>query len=79
MVDKTEIQKLVEAFRKNLQQIKETSTPEAIIRQEYVDHFWELLGRDIHNKQHKISAQKDVLIEASIITVDTLKKTRLHF
>jgi hypothetical protein len=73
MADKAEIRKLVEAFRRNLQQLKEVNVSEAVIRQEYIDHFWELLGWDIHNRQHRTPAQKDVLIEANVSTIEDEK------
>jgi len=65
MANKAKIRKLVEAFRKNLHQLKDSDVPEADIRQDYINHFWELLGWDIRNKQHKPPAQKDVIVERS--------------
>jgi type I restriction-modification system DNA methylase subunit len=70
MADKVQIRKLAEAFRRNLHQLKEADVPEAVIRQEYIDHFWELLGWDIHNHKHRPPAQKDVIIESSISTIE---------
>ncbi len=67
-MSKTEIRKLVEAFRTNWHQLKESDVPEADIRQDYINHFWELLGWDIRNKEHKSPAQKDVIVERSFST-----------
>jgi len=64
-MSKAQIRKLAEAFRRNWHQLKEADVPEADIRQDYINHFWELLGWDIRNKEHKAPSQKDVIVERS--------------
>lgn len=61
---------LVEGFRVNLRSLRDEQTPEAVIRQEYIDPFWMLLGWDVANSAHRSSAEKDVVIEATVGTVE---------
>jgi type I restriction-modification system DNA methylase subunit len=61
---------LVEGFRINLRGLRDEQTPEAVIRQEYIDPFWTLLGWDVANSAHRSSAEKDVVIEATVGTVE---------
>jgi hypothetical protein len=65
-----EMNKLVEGFRVNLQSLRDEQTPEAVIRQEYIDPFWTLLGWDVANNAHRSSAEKDVIIESTVGTVE---------
>ena len=65
-----ETNKLVEGFRVNLQSLRDEQTPEAVIRQEYIDAFWTLLGWDVANNAHRSSAEKDVIIESTVGTVE---------
>ena len=62
--------KLVEGFRINLRSLRDEQTPEAVIRQEYIDAFWTLLGWDVANNSHRSSAEKDVIIESTVGTVE---------
>lgn len=70
-----DIHSLVEGFRANLRNLSDEHTPEAVIRQEYVDTFWKLLGWDVSNDAHRSLAEKDVVIEA---TVGTLEGERIR-
>ena len=65
-----QIKSLVEGFRANLRSLFDEQTSEAVIRQEYIDPFWTLLGWDVANTAHRSSAEKDVLIEATIGTIE---------
>ena len=65
---------LVDGFRNNLKSLKDNQTPEAVIRQEYIDEFWKLLGWDVNNSKHRSLAEKDVVIEAIIGTVENQKE-----
>lgn len=68
-----QIRHLVDGFRINIANLKDSRTPEAVIRQEYIDAFWKILGWDVSNKAHRSLAQKDVVIEAPIGTVEAEK------
>ncbi|MCK4821258.1 type I restriction enzyme HsdR N-terminal domain-containing protein, partial [bacterium] len=70
-----EIHFLVEGFRANLRNLRDEHTPEAVIRQEYIDTFWKLLRWDVANDTHRSLAEKDVVIEA---TVGTLEGERMR-
>jgi predicted type IV restriction endonuclease len=61
---------LVAGFRAHLADLRDPQTSEAVVRQEYIDPFWEALGWDIANKAHRSPAEKDVLIEAPVGTID---------
>ena len=61
---------LVEGFRINLRSLRDEQTPEAVIRQEYINQFWTLLEWDVDNSAHRSSAEKDVVIEATVGTVE---------
>ncbi len=65
-----DIRALVEGFRKNLRNLQEERTAEAVIRQEYIDPFWKALDWDVHNTTHRSTAEKDVVVEAPIGTVE---------
>jgi hypothetical protein len=65
-----EMNKLVEGFRVNLRNLRDEQTPEAVIRQEYIDPFWTLLGWDVANNAHRSSAEKDVIIESTVGTIE---------
>jgi len=47
MQDVSQVRKLVQAFRENHKALKDEATPEAVIRQEYIDTLWNLLGWDV--------------------------------
>ncbi|RKY09029.1 MAG: hypothetical protein DRP66_03225 [Planctomycetota bacterium] len=64
------LRRLVNGFRENLKNLKDDQTPEAVIRQEYIDEFWKLLGWDVNNAAHRSLAQKDVVIEATVGTIE---------
>ena len=64
------ITKLVSGFRENLTALRDPQTSEAVIRQEYIDPFWVALGWDVANKDHRSHAEKDVLIEAPVGTIE---------
>ena len=61
---------LVAGFRANLTALRDPQTSEAVVRQEYIDPFWRELGWDVANKDHRSYAEKDVLIEASVGTIE---------
>ena len=65
-----DIHSLVEGFRANLRNLRDEHTPEAVIRQEYIDTFWKLLGWDVANDTHRSLAEKDVVIEAMVGTLE---------
>jgi hypothetical protein len=65
-----QIRGLVQAFRENHKALKDEGAPEAVIRQEYIDAFWGLLGWDVPNRQHRSLAEKDVVVEANVGTVE---------
>jgi hypothetical protein len=64
------VRKLVEGFRANLSALRDPQTVEAVVRSEYIDPFWEALGWDVANRQHRNPAEKDVLIEAPVGTIE---------
>jgi len=70
-----DIHSLVEGFRANLRNLRDEHTPEAVIRQEYIDTFWKLLRWDVANDAHRSLAEKDVVLEA---TVGTLEGERMR-
>ncbi len=61
---------LVAGFRANLAALRDPQTSEAVIRQEYIDPFWLALGWDMANESHRSHAEKDVLIEAPVGTIE---------
>jgi len=67
---KAELKLLIEGFRENLRSLYDENTPEAVIRQEYIDPFWTLLGWDVANKAHRSLAEKDVVIEATVGSIE---------
>ena len=70
MQDMSQVRKLVQAFRENHKALKDEGTPEAVIRQEYIDSLWKLLGWDVSNQAHRSLAEKDVVVEANVGTVE---------
>jgi len=72
------IAELVAGFRENLSDLRNPQTSEAVVRQEYIDPFWKALGWDVANDQHRSYAEKDVLIEAPVDTIegDRVRKRR---
>ncbi len=70
MQDMSQVRKLVQAFRENHKALKDQGTAEAVIRQEYIDSLWKLLGWDVNNQAHRSLAEKDVVVEANVGTVE---------
>jgi hypothetical protein len=70
MPDLTQIRRLVQAFRENHRALRDQGTPEAVIREEYINELWRLLGWDVTNRQHRSLAEKDVVVEANVGTVE---------
>ncbi len=64
------ITELVSGFRANLTDLRAPQTSEAVVRQEYIDPFWKALGWDVANDEHRSYAEKDVLIEAPVGTIE---------
>jgi type I restriction-modification system DNA methylase subunit len=64
------IRDLVSGFRANLGGLRDAQTSEAVVRQEYIDPFWKALGWDVDNATHCSHAEKDVLVEAPIGTIE---------
>jgi hypothetical protein len=65
-----QIKSLVEGFRTNFHSLRGEGIPEAVIRQEYIDQFWIALGWDVANHAHRSAAEKDVVIETTLDTVE---------
>jgi type I site-specific restriction endonuclease len=70
MQDTSHVRELVQGFRENHKALKDENTSEAVIRGEYIDRFWMLLGWDVHNRKHRSLAEKDVVVEANIGTIE---------
>ena len=68
--DVKSIADLVAGFRANLTALRDPQTTEAVVRQEYIDPFWKALGWDMANEDHRSHAEKDVLIEAPMGTIE---------
>jgi len=68
--DARSIADLVAGFRQNLGDLRDPQTSEAAVRQEYIDPFWKALGWDVANDEHRSHAEKDVLVEAPLSTVE---------
>ncbi len=66
----SEIASLVVGFRTNLSSLCDEQVSEAVVRQEYIDPFWKALGWDVANSRHRSAAEKDVVIERTIETVE---------
>jgi len=64
------IRELAQGFRENHRAFRDENTAEAVIRHEYIDRFWILLGWDVHNRKHRSLAEKDVVVEANIGTIE---------
>lgn len=62
--------RLVDAYRSRLRELRSNATSEAVIRQEFLDPFWEALGWDVRNRANKAAGEKDVLIEAGVDTIE---------
>src|SRR5258706_13089481 len=65
-----EVDALVQGFRANLHGLHDSQTLEAVVRQEYIDPFWNALGWDVANRVHASHAEKDVVIEAPVMTLE---------
>jgi len=65
-----QIKSLIQGFRANLPSFRDEQTPEAVVRQEYIDPFWQLLDWDVANSAHRSAAEKDVVIEATVGTIE---------
>lgn len=68
--DLSAIQTLVQGFRANLAQLRDPQTSEAVVRQEFIDPFWSALGWDVTNRAHRTAAEKDVVVEPTIGTLE---------
>lgn len=64
------IRTLVDAFRDRAAELRGPQKTEAEIRSEFIDPFWNALGWDIRNRAHKSDAEKDVVIEAHVGTIE---------
>jgi type I restriction-modification system DNA methylase subunit len=64
------VAELVSGFRANLAALRDPEASEAVVRSEYVDPFWKALGWDVANSAHRSHAEKDVLIEAPVGTIE---------
>jgi hypothetical protein len=73
---KTQIETLVDFFRKNIHQIKTASFNEAQARQQLIDPLFEALGWDVRNKQQRPPYMQEVLPEGRVKTsvAKTLKE-----
>ena len=65
-----QLKSLVEGFRANLRSLHEPANSRSGHRQEYIDPFWKLLEWDVANTAHRSHAEKDVLIEAPVATIE---------
>jgi type I restriction-modification system DNA methylase subunit len=65
-----QIASLVNAYRERGRAFRESPTAEATLRQEFLDPFFEALGWDIANRTHRSPAEKDVVVEAPVTTID---------
>ena len=75
MPDQTEqnldsVRNLVEGYRENLSSWQDDGVLEMVIRQEFLDPLWMALGWDVANHAHRSSAEKDVVIEAPVSTIE---------
>ncbi|MCK4911290.1 MAG: hypothetical protein KAR83_06595, partial [Thermodesulfovibrionales bacterium] len=66
MSDTTEIKRLVENFREQIESYKKGKYNETQLRREYLDPFFAALGWDIENKDGYAEAYKDVVHEDAI-------------
>jgi hypothetical protein len=64
----------VEGFRANLSKLRDVNIQELVVRQEYIDPFWQALGWDVDNTGQLAPDEKDVIIEAHVGTVEGEKK-----
>ncbi len=64
------IRRLVAGFSENILALRDPQTSEAVIRNEYIDPFWQALGWDLSNTAHRSAAEKDVVIEAHVATIE---------
>lgn len=67
------IARLVSGFREHVVALREPQTSEAVVRQEYIDPFWIALGWDVANREHRSPAEKDIVIEAPVATLEAEK------
>ncbi len=76
---KSRVAALVERFRENLDVYKAGSYNETQVRVEFIDHFFEALGWDIHNKNGHAEQYKDVVHEESLKVGGSLKAPDYSF
>lgn len=69
-VSMASIKKLVNGFREHILALRAPQTLEATIRHEYIDPFWIALGWDVSNRALRSHAEKDVVIEAPVGTIE---------
>jgi hypothetical protein len=62
----TDLIRLVELFRENLQAYQSDEFNEAALRLQFIDPLFELLGWDVYNRQGYAEAYKDVVPEDSL-------------
>jgi hypothetical protein len=62
--------RLVDSYRARIRELRGPATSEAVIRQEFLDPFWQALGWDVGNRAGKPAGEKDVLIEAGVGTIE---------
>lgn len=70
MPDSALVERLVGAFRRNLDDLLSPSGTEATLRLEYLDDFWRALDWDVGNRQRKPHAERDVIAEPIVGTVE---------
>lgn len=63
-----EIKKLVEHFQKDYSYFKSDGYNETLLRSEFLDPMFELLGWDIKNSQGRTTNEREVLLEESLKT-----------
>ena len=62
------IRQLVEKFRYNLEEYKNPHYNEALIRNDFINPFWDALGWDVYNRMGKSRRHRDVLLEDTMQT-----------
>ena len=64
------IRTLVDAFRDRAAELRGPQKTVAEIRNGFIDPFWNALGWDVRNRAHKSDAEKDIVIEAHVGTIE---------
>lgn len=68
------IEKLVEKYEKNRNHYISTKYNETLLRSDFLDSFFELLGWDIKNEQGKSTFEREVILEESLQSVNEHSK-----